>query len=129
MFIDSSLAVLMMRDVESWQNFLNNVFLWRYSKECERAWADYFLKEELNAVRKYKSTHRGKAFSRQDVMRIREARRTEILISDMEAPKIEGFEFFIVAPPDVLTAVGHYDPETERLEMATWEEVQSRIKN
>lgn len=127
LFIDSSLAVLMMRNVDAWTNFVNNLFLWRYSKECEQAWADYFLKEELAAVRKYKQRHKGKPVSRADVNRIREARRAEILQSDMEAPKIKGFEFFIVAPPDVLTAVGYYSPESGQMEMATWEEVRTRL--
>ena len=140
LFIDSSLAIVMMRNVESWTNFINNVFLWQYSKECERAWADYFLKEELAAVRKYKSEHKGRVVTRQDVERIREARRQEILQSDISQPKVKGFEFFIVAPPDLihdpavesvesvavsqqqsatnpvgrLISVGHYDPETDR---------------
>ena len=143
LFIDSSLAYVMMaRGAETWKNFVNNVYLWQYSKECERAWADFFLKEELKAVRDYKSQHRGTVVTRADVNRIREARRMEILQSDMEAPKIKGFEFFIVAPPKLdtqdsprvssspvgeLVAVGHYEPDTEQMEMATWEEVRYKL--
>ena len=51
LYIDQSLALVMMKDVDSWTSFINNVFLWQYSKECDRAWADYFQKEELAAVR------------------------------------------------------------------------------
>ena len=147
LFIDSSLAFLMMRDARSWTNFINNVFLWQYSKECERAWADFFLKEELAAVRKYKSEHRGRVVTRADVNRIREARRAEILQTDMQQPKVEAFEFFVVAPPDMeklknekieelkqqpvgrLVSVGHYDPATEQMEMALWSDVEPLLKS
>lgn len=149
LFIDSSLAFLMMRDARSWTNFINNVFLWQYSKECERAWADFFLKEELAAVRKYKSEHRGTVVTRADVNRIREARRAEILQTDMQQPKVEAFEFFVVAPPALnsqqptangqrptsprtpvgqLVSVGHYDPATEQMEMALWSDVEPLLK-
>lgn len=147
LFIDSSLAFLMMRDARSWTNFINNVFLWQYSKECERAWADFFLKEELAAVRRYKSEHRGRVVTRADVNRIREARRAEILQTDMQQPKVEAFEFFVVAPPDLdgqwstvngqsnnapvgrLVSVGHYDPATEQMEMALWSDVEPLLKS
>lgn len=141
LFIDSSLAFLMMRNVDSWTNFINNVFLWQYSKECERAWADFFLKEELAAVRKYKSEHRGTVVTRADVDRVREARRAEILQSDMDAPKVKGFEFFIVSPPDLsdtsvsngspvgkLISVGHYDPDSGRMEMELWSVVEPLLR-
>ena len=157
LYIDQSLALLMMKDVDSWMNFIKNVFVWQYSKECERAWADYFQKEELAAVRK--ATKKYASMTREDIERVREARRQEILQSDMEPPKINGFEFFIIAPPDLqhsgdgsavnaglsqtepspkptanspvgqLISVGHYDPETDRMEMALWSDVEHLIKN
>ena len=131
----------MLKTPETWQNFINNVFLWEYSRQCQQAWNDYFLKEELRAVKDYKQEHKGKVLSRSDVNRIREARRQEILSSAMAAPKVEGFEFFIVSPPDLkdkvtdekspvgrLTAVGHYDPETDKMEMALWKDVERLLK-
>ena len=65
--------------------------------------------------------------TRNDIDRIRRARRAEIAQSDMKPPRVEGFEFFIIrdttdAQPDIV-AVGHYDPDTEQIEMATWQEV------
>lgn len=136
LFIDRSLAYVMMHSASSWTNFINNVFLWQYSKECSRAWGDYFLKEELSAVRQAKKDAKGRVLSRADIDRIREARRMEILQSDLEAPKVDGFEFFVVAPStDVgsapsgkpvgrLVSVGHYDPDTGKMEMALWSEVE-----
>jgi hypothetical protein len=67
---------------------------------------------------------------------------------DMQPPAVEGFEFFVVSPPDLhtepplhqqegvggesspagrLVAVGHFDPETEQMEIAPWSEVQLLI--
>lgn len=143
LYIDSSLAFVMMRTPESWKNFINNIFLWQYSRECDHAWADYFQKEELKSVRE--ASKKYASLSRKDVERIREARRQEILQSDIEPPKVEGFEFFIVSPPASselpgpdpqtgqpvgrLTAVGHYDPDTGQMEMALWADVEHLIKN
>lgn len=145
LFIDADLALLMMRTgADGWAAFVQNVYLWLYSRLCDEAWAAYMQKEELKAVREYR-TEPGQVLSRQDVERIREARRREIAMSDMEPPKVEGFEFFIVKPPKLdggdgtashakapkaagdpvgeLAAVGHYDPETGQIEMASWEDV------
>ena len=161
LYIDQSLALLMMKNVDTWTNFIQNTFLWQYSRECDRAWADYFQREELAAVRAYAEklkVESGKLkdnsqLSRADIERIREARRQEILQSDMPAPKVDGFEFFIVAPPDLadgsvpsdsltkdqsvalqspvgeLTAVGHYEPDTDQMQLALWSEVEPLIRH
>ena len=160
LYIDSNLALLMMCDVDSWQHFIGGVYTWLYGRECNRAWDEFMDKEGLKAVREYMARlPKGKTLSRQDIDRIREARRMEIAQSDMQPPKIEGFEFFIIAPPDLqhsgdgsavnaglsqtepspnqpndsvvgkLISVGHYDPTTDHMEMALWEEVQSLISH
>lgn len=158
LFIDSDLALLMINQgADGWRMFIQNVYLWQYSKLCDRAWADYFQQEELAAVRDYMAgdgssrdserSHQNRphsALSRSDIDRIREARRQEILQSDMQAPKIEPFEFFIVSAADAplhqqggagggsapvgrLISVGHYDPDTEQMEMALWDDVQTLL--
>lgn len=137
LYIDSSLAYLMMKDAQSWQNFVSGVYTWLYDKECRKAWEDYMQKESLKAVREVSiKLPKGKTLSRQDIERIRDARRQEIAMSDMKAPKVEGFEFVVVhgtSAPDLTdptkpigipVAVGHYSPDTERMEMATWQEVE-----
>ena len=140
LFIDSSLALVMMaKGADSWTCFLQNVYLWLYSRLCDQAWADFLQSEELKAVREYTSqlSTLNSQLKRSDIDRIREARRSEILLSDMEPPHVEPFEFFIVAPPTKdgsvppmptdpvghLIAVGHYDPETDHIEMASWDDV------
>lgn len=141
LFIEQPLAIIMLTGgVEKWQTFINNTFLWLYHRQCSEAWDKYILKEELAAVRVASKTFA--SMSRADIARVRRQRRDEITQTDMEPPKIEPFEFFIVKettneeaakiiksspkkaiPAGTILAVGHYDPQSENLEMASWEEV------
>jgi hypothetical protein len=70
----------------------------------------------------------GGSLSREDIDRIRRARRAEIAQSDMPAPKVQPFEFFCVRDTKDVQAqvvfVGHFDPDTDQIDMATWEDVQ-----
>ena len=139
--IAEPLAFIYMSKAETWQAFLQNLYLWMYYTACNEAWEAYMQKEELKAVRaamaereQVEATADGKTqkqhspnLTRNDIDRIRRARRAEIAQSDMKPPRVEGFEFFIIrdttdAQPDIV-AVGHYDPDTEQIEMATWQEV------
>lgn len=139
--IAEPLAFIYMSKAETWQAFLQNLYLWTYYTACNEAWEAYMQKEELKAVRaamaereQVEATADGKTqkqhspnLTRNDIDRIRRARRAEIAQSDMKPPRVEGFEFFIIrdttdAQPDIV-AVGHYDPDTEQIEMATWQEV------
>ena len=106
----------MMRKAEMWVAFLQNLYLYTYYQQCQRAWNDYMIREELAAVRKAQKG--GVQLSRHDIERIRRQRRDEILQSDIQPPKVEGFEFFIVGTSPDLIAVGYYDPEKDTIEMA-----------
>lgn len=130
LFIAQSLAVLMMKDAESWVNFVTNVFQWLYYQQAQQSWNDHFLKEELAAVRKASlgENHQTVQLSRSDVERIRFAARQQVAESDIEPPKVEPFEMFIVkdtvdAKPKIL-AVGYFNPETNDMELAPWSEIQ-----
>ncbi len=87
-------------------------------------------KEELAAVRK--ALAKDSKLQRMDIDRIKWSRRQEIALSDMQPPKVEPFEFFII--PDSTEAaveplaVGSYDPNTEKMEVATWDEVKALLK-
>jgi len=75
----------------------------------------------------------GSALSRSDIDRIRLARRQQIAFSDMEPPKVEPFEFFIIplsteAKVEPL-AVGYYDPNTGQMDVATWDDVKALLKD
>lgn len=130
LFIAQSLAVLMMKDAESWVNFVTNVFQWLYYQQAQQSWNDHFLKEELAAVRKASlgENHQTVQLSRSDVERIRFAARQQVAESDIEPPKVEPFEMFIVedtvdTKPKIL-AVGYFNPETNDMELAPWSEIQ-----
>ena len=133
MFIEQPLAVLMMTDADHWFHFIQNLYLYTYYNQCQQAWADYLLREELAAVRSAqigsdKAKKGGvQPLSRYDVERIRRQRRDEIVQSDMPAPKVEGFEFFLVSDAQLI-AVGYYDPDTDGIEMAPWDEIAPLIK-
>ena len=139
LFIAQSLAILMMKDAESWVNFITNVYQWLYYQQAQEAWNAHFLKEELNAVRKAsgsmvngQSSMVNGQLSRADVERIRLAARQQVAESDIEPPKVEPFEMFIVedtvdAKPRIL-AVGYFDPETNDMELAPWSEVEPLIR-
>ena len=128
MLVEQPLALLMMRKAETWIAFMRNLYNYTYYQQCQRAWQDYMIREELAAVRKAQKG--GVQLSRYDVERIRRQRRDEILANAIEPPKVEGFEFFVVGTPNSsvptpqLIAVGFYDPTSNEMEMAPWDEVQ-----
>lgn len=162
LFIAQSLAVLMMRDAESWVNFVTNIFQWLYYQQAQEAWNAHFLREELAAVRRAARDTGGTVpsvmsptsqeglspsvsspsvspapeernpLSRADVERIRLAARQQVAESDMEPPKVEPFEFFIVQDTTDaaarLIAVGYFDPETSDMELAPWSEVEPLLR-
>lgn len=149
LFIEEPLALVMMAGgAEKWTNFIGNCFTWLYHRQCADAWSKYILKEELSAVRVASKQYT--AMTMADVERVRRARRDEIAQGDMEPPNVEAFEFFVVramsndaaakpqptengksggankrkaVPAGEILAVGHYEPETEQLELGAWEDV------
>ena len=89
-------------------------------------------KSILAAVREALSGPQGDKVTREDVQRIKQTRRAEIALSDMEPLKMEQFEFFII--PDSKQAkveplaVGYYDPDRGKMEVAAWDEVKLMLK-
>jgi hypothetical protein len=133
LFVAQSLAVLMMKDAESWVAFVTNVYQWLYWQQAQEAWNAHFLKTEIAAVRKASQgdNHQTVNLSRADVERIRLAARQQVAESDIEPPKVEPFEIFIVedtvdAKPKII-AVGYFDPETNDMEIAPWAEIEPLI--
>lgn len=131
LFIEADLAVLFMQSAERWTAFIHNTYQWLYYQLCQSQIEDFFHQEEIKAVRE--QLNHGTKLSREDIDRIRRHRRAEIVQSDIETPKVEGFEFFIVRSDAVSTAadqatgrliaVGHYDPNTQHMEIASWDDV------
>lgn len=134
MLISQPLAVLMMRSAESWQNFVQKLYQWTYLKQCNQAWEKYFQKEELAAVRvAVAAAEPHHALGREDIERIKRARRQEIAFTEMAPPKVEPFEFFVLpdsteaAPKPVF--VGRFDPESGEQQLALWSDVETFLKN
>jgi hypothetical protein len=144
-FISQSLAAVMIaQGAEGWVNFIQNLYLHAYWQEIQQVTDDTMLKAELAAVRKASvgdrsasplgssKNHETVQLSRADVERIRLAARQQVAESDIEPPKVEPFEMFIVedtvdAKPKII-AVGFFDPETNDMELAPWSEVEPLIK-
>lgn len=145
LLISAPLAVLFMDSAERWTGFIQTLTLYEQYRLQSAAWAEYIQKEELKAVRRAMEdgrsktedgktstiSHQPSALTREDVERIRRARRAEISQTDMEPPVIKEFDFFIIpesteAHPEPI-AVGHYNAQTQEMEMATWEEVRSLL--
>ena len=136
LFIEADLAVLFMQSAERWTAFIHNTYQWLYYQLCQSQIEDFFHQEEIKAVRE--QLNHGAKLSREDIDRVRRNRRAKIVQSDIEPPKVEGFEFFIVRSDAVSTAadqatgrliaVGHYDPDTQHMEIAPWDEVSELVR-
>lgn len=137
LFIEADLAVLFMQDAKRWVAFIHNTYLWLYYTLSQQQTEDYFHQEELRAVRE--QLNETPDLSREDIDRIRRRRRAEIAQSEVEMPRVEPFEFFVVRADATTTkddgtevgrlvAVGHYDPASEDMEIAAWEEVRDLLR-
>ena len=145
LFITQPVASLLMsKGADAWVQSVHNIYNYVHFLQTQQAWDEYMQKEELAAVRdamqKAKSQEDGNSqfsilnsqLSRSDIGRIRLARRQQIAFSDMEPPKVEPFEFFIIplsteAKVEPL-AVGYYDPNTAQMDVATWDDVAQLLK-
>jgi hypothetical protein len=147
LFITQPVASLLMsKGADAWVQSVHNIYNYVHFLQTQQAWDEYMQREELAAVRDAmqalgdgssrdsERSHKNRPLgelSRSDIDRIRLARRQQIAFSDMEPPKVEPFEFFVI--PDSTEAaveplaVGSYDPNTGQMEVATWEDVKQLI--
>ena len=160
LFITQPVASLLMaKGADAWVQSVHNIYNYVHFLQTQQAWDEYMQREELAAVREAMvrstsgrshsengSTVNGKSsmlngqsstvngqLSRSDIDRIRLARRQQIAFSDMEPPKVEPFEFFIIplsteAKVEPI-AVGYYDPATGEMDVATWTDVAQLLKD
>jgi hypothetical protein len=129
LFIAQSLSVLFMQDAQRWTAFIQNIHEWLYLRLCNEAWEQYMQQEELVAVRE--ALKKDGNLSRMQIDAIKTARRREIAFSEIEPPKVEAFEFMIIqdgGKPAEPLGVGHYDPNTGQMELATWEEIKPLLQ-
>lgn len=151
LFITQPVASLLMaKGADAWVQSVHNIYNYVHFLQTQQAWDEYMQKEELAAVRdamqelknpKQEGTAEANSplstlhsqLTREDIDRIRLARRQQIAFSDMEPPKVEPFEFFIIpltteAKVEPL-AVGYYDPNTGQMDVATWDDVKTLLKD
>ncbi len=149
LFITQPVASLLMsKGADAWVQSVHNIYNYVHFLQTQQAWDEYMQKEELKAVREAmqalgdgssrdsERSHKNRPLgelSRSDIDRIRLARRQQIAFSDMEPPKVEPFEFFIIplsteAKVEPL-AVGYYDPNTGEMDVATWSDVAQLLKD
>ena len=104
LFITQPVASLLMsRGADAWVQSVHNIYNYVHFLQTQQAWDEYML-----------------------------ARRQQIAFSDMEPPKVEPFEFFIIPLSTEVKvepiAVGYYDPNTGEMDVAPWDEVQSLLQ-
>lgn len=144
LFITQPVASLLMsKGADAWVQSVHNIYNYVHFLQTQQAWDEYMQKEEMKAVheamqaaKEHQSSavsHQPSSISRSDIDRIRLARRQQIAFSDMEPPKTEPFEFFIIplsteAKVEPL-AVGYYDPNTAQMDVATWDDVKALLKD
>lgn len=141
--------LLLSKGAGGWVNSIHSIYQYVYFKQTQEAWEMFMRKEELKAVRKAiatgtgtltgtkTKTKKGKgatpSLTRDDIERIKQSRRAEIVASDMEPPKVKPFEFFIIPNSTEAKvepiAIGYYDPSTGEMEVATWEDVKAYLPN
>ena len=144
LFITQPVASLLMsHGADAWVQSVHNIYNYVHFLQTQQAWDEYMQKEEMKAVRDAMQatkehqpsavSHQPSSISRSDIDRIRLARRQQIAFSDMEPPKVEPFEFFIIplsteAKVEPL-AVGYYDPNSGQMDVATWADVKQLLKD
>ena len=142
LFIAEPLALYMMRDKETWTNFLTNVFLWQSFKRQQEALEKMLMQRESKAIREAKT--KAVTLTKEETERIRRHVRDELTEQDVKDTKIEPYEVFIISDSTParrnaddhteaeargqIVAVGQYDPETQKVEMALWEDVKNAIR-
>lgn len=132
LFITQPLASLFMsRGAGAWVQSVHNIYEYVHWLQTQQSWEEYIQREELAAVRE--AVRQGQNLSRADIDRIKIARCQQIAFSDMEPPKVEPFEFFIIplsteAKVEPI-AVGYYDPNTSEMNVASWSDVQQLLKD
>ena len=144
LFITQPVASLLMsHGADAWVQSVHNIYNYVHFLQTQQAWDEYMQKEEMKAVRDAMQaakehqpssiSHQPSSISRSDIDRIRIARLQQIAFSDMEPPKVEPFEFFIIplsteAKVEPL-AVGYYDPATGEMDVATWSDIAQLLKD
>ena len=125
--ISTTLSSLFLTDRTKWMNFLQNLQLWFVYKVSQLNWNQYFLEEEVKAVREARLKHPN--LTKLQEVDIRHNARAEVDIEAVPVPKIEPYEFILSTDikhgeePEIF-AVGRY--ENGEFDMVTFEEIEAK---
>ncbi len=124
LFIQRSLAIVILaQGKDAWHNFLNNLYLYTVLQLQSRAWDALLIKEQGKAIADERKRHTGSLTSA-EIREIRSRVRRALDPEAIQPPRIEQFEFMVVDESDKeIVLCGVYDPETEQLDMALWEDL------
>lgn len=135
LFVSEPVATLMLsQGYESWCNFVRNAFLWQFGKQQSEAWHNQLINHQMKAVRDYRKAHPTETLTTKDIVRIKLEAKATLDYSEGAKPKVSPFEFFILYsltsnPADAhVQWVGTFDPETDDIQMASWEELKLEQK-
>lgn len=139
LYIEHPLAAMMAKNETSWLHFMQNCWLWVSYREASEAWQRYILNEETKAV--HRARKRFPKMTASDIDRVKRARRKEIGFSEVDPPKVDGFEFFIIrettepkedggmaVPGGEVYAVGTYNADDDNWQSAPWEDVKRLLE-
>ena len=122
LFITTVLANIYLQSAEVWKAFLSNVSQWAIYNRQQEAWKALFQKKEIEEVRAAKKKY--PILSKAEIQIIRQKARMAVDVSEIPAPSLPDFEFFITdlsSSKTPIAAVGHFDGED--FEMETYESV------
>lgn len=136
--IEYNLSMVMMANADNWHRFMIALFRWTYIKQYLQQYDAFSTIECNKAIGRAKEKF--PALTVADVQRIREAKNRDIAFDDITPPKVEPIEFYVIRldstqldeetiKPDAIPAgrvmiVGRYDGDIDRIDMATWDDVQ-----
>lgn len=140
--IEENMAMIMMNTPDLWIRFLTALYQYTWYKYYERKYQQWRTEEGAKAVMEARKKY--SMLTKADILRIKEARWMKMQLDSVQMPKVEPLEFYLVridaermadekkendVPAGDVTIVGRYDYEGNIMEMATWKEMISLMKN
>lgn len=122
--ISLDLAVLFIRNIEKWTNFLNNLQMWFTYESSRKAWDKYFLEVEIKAVREARKKYA--TLTAAEERSIRSNARSQVDVEAVAPPVVQPFDFVVASARGVgdeqkIIVVGRFFDG--RFEMVPYEEV------
>ncbi len=130
LFIAEPLAMFFIaRGAEQWSNFLNNVYQYVAYLHLNDKWNSVFVQRSNKAIAEAK--RKTPTLTKDDILRIRRATRSELAETDVKTPEISAFDFFVVKDSKdakaQTTLVGTFDPASQLFNIVPWDDIQQHF--